>query len=43
VESWSETKSLILVIAVITLFYILGRWVAESLANLSASGALPSF
>jgi hypothetical protein len=42
-ESWSETRSLIVVMAAIAVFYILGRWVAESLAERSASGALPSF
>jgi hypothetical protein len=28
-DSWSETKSVMVVMAVIVAFYLLGRWVAE--------------
>ena len=30
-DSWSETKSLIVLMAVIAVFYILGRWLADDL------------
>jgi len=30
-DSWSETKSLIVIMAVIAIFYVLGRIVADAL------------
>jgi hypothetical protein len=41
-DSWSETKSFMVVMAVIVAFYLLGRWVAETLQAMDASGALPT-
>ena len=37
-DSWSETKSLVLIMAVIAIFYVLGRVVADGFAHLPASG-----
>ena len=37
-DSWSETKSLVVIMAVIAIFYVLGRFVAEGLAHLPTSG-----
>jgi hypothetical protein len=40
-DSWSETKSLILMTVVVLAFYLLGRIVAEALDQLSLSGLPP--
>ena len=37
-DSWSETKSLIVIMAVIAIFYVLGRFVADALKAFSVSG-----
>lgn len=41
-DSWSETKSLLVVLVVIIIFYVLGRWVAEVWQGFPASGGVPS-
>jgi hypothetical protein len=39
-DSWSETKSLLVVMAVVAACYLIGRWVAEGLAR-GSIGWLP--
>jgi hypothetical protein len=42
-DSWSTTLRLMALMAVIAIFYLLGRWLAETLHGLTASGGLPLF
>ncbi len=37
-DSWSESKSLVVIMAMIAIFYVLGRIVAAGLAHLAAAG-----
>jgi hypothetical protein len=41
-DSWSATLRLVAVMAAVAIFYLVGRWVAETLQAMVASGALPS-
>ena len=42
-DSWSTTLRLMALMAVIAIFYLLGRWLAGILHGLAASGGLPLF
>ena len=42
-DSWTTTRRLMMVMAAVAVSYVVGRWLAETLQDLTASGALPSF
>jgi hypothetical protein len=42
IDSWATTLRLLAVMAAIALCYLIGRWFAETLRDLAASGTLPT-